>query len=154
MTGINQVMQWHLHITTEAMAARAGLRTCESYLIERCLRWAGHVARMPRSRTPRLTLFAWYEGPRARGAPRQTFRHRLSKLLRKLPDTLSVTGRNALLKHGWVHAAQRRETWDGIVRTYCNIHDEKRPKDDRKTQHLEGRAYAVKFRDDEAASDV
>ena len=50
--------------------------------------------------------------------------------------------------------AQRRETWDGIVRTYCNIHDEKRPKDDRKTQHLEGRAYAVNFRDDEAASDV
>ena len=31
---------------------------------------------------------------------------------------------------------------------------DKRPKDDRKTQHLEGRAYAVKFRDDEAASDV
>ena len=95
-----------------------------------------------------------HEGPRARGAPRQTFRHRLPKLLRKLPDTLSVTGRNALLKHGWVHAAQCRETWDGIVRTYCNIHDEKRPKDDRKTQHLEGRAYAVKFRDDEAASGV
>ena len=32
-----------------------------------------------------------------------------------------------------------------------NIHDEKRPKDERKTQHLEGRAYAVKFRDDEAS---
>ena len=58
------------------------------------------------------------------------------------------------MKHGWVHAAQRRETWDGIVRTYCTIHDEKRPKDDRKTQHLEVRACAVKFRDDEAASDV
>ena len=154
MNGINQVMQGHLHITSEAMAARVGLRTCESYLNERFLRWVGHVARMSRSRTPRLSLFAWYDGPRAGGAPRHTCRHRLSKLLRKLPDALSVAGRISLLKHGWVHAAQRRETWDGIVRTYCNIHDEKRPKDDRKTQHLEGRAYAVKFRDDEAASGV
>ncbi len=88
------------------------------------------------------------------GTPRHTCRHRLSKLLRKLPDALSVAVRISLLKHGWVHAAQSRETWDDIVRTYCNIHDEKRPKDDRKTQHLEGRAYAVKFRDDEAASGV
>ncbi len=154
LTGINRLMQHHRHLTSEDMAKKAGLRSCESYLNERFLRWVGHVARMSRSRTPRLSLFAWYDGPRAEGKPRQTLRHRLTTLLRKLPDKLSVAGRSSLLKHGWVHEAQDREKWVDITRTYCNFEDVKRLKNDRKIQYLEGRAYAVKFRDDEAASGV
>ena len=53
-----------------------------------------------------------------------------------------------------MHAAQDREKWVDITRTYCNCEGVKRLKNDRKIQHLEGRAYAVKFRDDEVASGV
>ena len=152
LTGINRLMQHHRHLTSEDMAKKAGLRSCESYLNERLLSWAGHVARMATSQMPRWTLFAWYDGPRASGKPHFTLRHRLTILLRKLPDKLSVAARSSLLKHGWVHAAQDREKWVDITRTYCNCEGVKRLKNDRKIQHLEGRAYAVKFRDDEAES--
>ena len=101
---------------------------------------------------PRLTLFGWVEGPRASGKPPFTIRHRLTNLLRKLPDKLSVAARSSLLKHGWVRAAKDREKWVDITRTYCNCEGVKRLKNDSKMQHLEGRAYAVKFRDDEAES--
>ena len=40
-----------------------------------------------------------------RGKPPFTIRHRLTNLLRKLPDKLSVAARSSLLKHGWVRAA-------------------------------------------------
>ena len=51
-----------------------------------------------------------------------------------------------------MHAAQNREKWVDITRTYCNCEGVKRLKNDRKIQYLESRAYGVKFRDDEADS--
>ena len=71
-----------------------------------------------------------------------------------MPDTLSVGARRSLLKHGWVHAAQDREAWNVIVGAVCGIDAAPKPKDDRKTQHLEGREYHVQFRDDEPAAAV
>lgn len=153
MTGINSYMQWCQHLTSEAMAARAGLRTCASYLDERCLRWVGHVARMDSERLPRKTLFAWYLTSRAVGRPKQTFRHRLHRLLRRLPDGLSVAARSSLLRFGWLHATRARATWDAIVCAHCGIVAERREKNDPKTQHLEGKAYQVKFRDEEDQGD-
>ena len=149
MLGINKCRQWRDHITSQEMAWRCGLRPCRSYLDERCLRWLGHVSRMSPERLPRKTLFAWYHTKRAKGRPRQTMRHRLHTLIKNLPDALSVAGRRSMLRFGWVHAAKCRAAWDEIVSAYCGIEGERREKDDRKTQHLEGRPYSVKFRDDE-----
>ena len=52
MTGINCRLQRDLRMTTAQVAGRANLRTCESYILERCLKWLGHVARMPDDRLP------------------------------------------------------------------------------------------------------
>jgi len=149
MTGINRRAQMLARITTEDMAARAGLRTCRSYLDERCLVWLGHVARMQPHRLPRLTLFSWFDTPRANGRPKQTLRHRYHELLKRVPDALPMGTRNSLLKHGWVYAAKKRDAWKEIISVVCGISATPKAKDDRKTQHLEGRGYHVKFRGDE-----
>jgi len=57
--------------------------------------------------------------------------------------------RNSLLKHGWVYAAKKRDAWKEIISVVCGISATPKAKDDRKTQHLEGRGYHVKFRGDE-----
>ena len=149
MTGINQRAQMLGRITTEDMASRAGLRTCRSYLDEKCLSWLGHVARMQPHRLPRLALFSWCDTPRARGRPRHTLRHRYHELLKRVPAGLTVGARNSLLKYGWVYAAKKRDAWNEIIGVVCGISATPKTKENRKTQHLEGRGYHVKFRGDE-----
>jgi exonuclease III len=149
MTGINQRAQMLGRITTEDMASRAGLRTCRSYLDEKCLSWLGHVARMQPHRLPRLALFSWYDTPRARGRPRHTLRHRYHELLKRVPAGLTVGARNSLLKHGWVYAAKKRDAWNEIIGVVCGISATPKTKEDRKTQHLEGRGDHGKVRGDE-----
>ena len=66
-----------------------------------------------------------------------------------MPDALPVGTRTSLLKHGWVYAAKKRDAWHEIIGVVCNVTATPKTKDDRKTQHLEGRGYHVKFRGDE-----
>jgi len=94
IAGINRRMQWHDHVTSEAAAARVGLRTIESHLDERLLRWAGHVARLRENRLVRCMLFAWSPrddgGKRAVGAPQTTAAIRLHKLLGEVERSPSL----------------------------------------------------------------
>ena len=46
------------------------------------LRRVGKVARMPPNRLPRQMMCAWMDGTRPKGRPNDTFRRRLSKVLR------------------------------------------------------------------------
>ena len=121
MTGVNRNRQWIERLTSSQLAERLGLRTCESYLDERCLRWVGHVARMPATRLPRLTLFSWHSGKRAKGRPQQTFRHRLRNILLKLPDRLPDVEKRQMLSSGWVASAQDRAGWQSAIDAYCDI---------------------------------
>ena len=105
MSGVSRLQQWKHHTTCSQLAAELGLRSAQSYLDERTLRWAGHVARMEPGRLARKCLFAWADGKRARGRPQQTFRHRLKGLLDKVVDSASVGVRRKLLSEGWVAVA-------------------------------------------------
>ena len=83
--------QWHCHIrnrdlrkrfvTTNTRGATTVLGTVQDMLTERNLRWAGHVARMPQTRLPRVLLSGWVEAPRPHGRPEQTFGHALKRSL-------------------------------------------------------------------------
>ena len=161
MTGVTRLKQRFGRITTSALAARAGLRPCASYLDERCLRWAGHVARMAPTRLPRVALFGWFNGEdngfdivadhrkRAVGAPPMSFGRRLRTLLLDMRKHIEYDLHKRLLDEGWVAVAEDRCTWDVIVRQFCDIEKVPTPKDERLLDHIVGRPYAVTFRDSE-----
>ena len=48
-------------ITTASLEGKLGIRAIQATLDDRCLRWAGHVARMPESRAPRCLLTSWVQ---------------------------------------------------------------------------------------------
>jgi hypothetical protein len=87
---------------------RVGLHSFDGYYNTRLLRWAGHVARMPMTRTPRKLLTAWVKHKRPRGAPRMTFGRTLNKALKaaKIPSTMTAT---------WIRLAQDRNEWKKLT---------------------------------------
>jgi hypothetical protein len=154
MTGINRRFQRDLRMTTAQMAKRAKLRTCESYITERCLKWLGHVARMPGCRLPRQTLFARVRGTRAAGGQQLTTRARLHKLISRIPEVLEEEGQHGLkdeiLSAGWIKAANDRTTWGKIVHAVCDIEGDPVAKVNPKAEYmLEQRPYYVVFDDDD-----
>ena len=102
-------------MTTAQVARRANLRTCESYISERCLKWLGHVARMPDDRLPRQTLFARVRGPRAIGGQQMTTRARLHKLVSSIPAVLEEKGQHDLTFKWAVAVVLRLEKFKNIV---------------------------------------
>ena len=67
--------------TTNTRGVTKPLGSIQDMLTERNLRWAGHVARMPKERLPRALLTGWVESPRPKGRPEQTFAHGLKRSL-------------------------------------------------------------------------
>ena len=53
--------------------------TITTKLMKRCLEWLGHVARMPNSRIPKITLFSWLPQPRPRCGPKRRWRDTVRK---------------------------------------------------------------------------
>ena len=90
-------------ITTKSLLKRLNIHSFDQYYNSRLLRWAGHVARMPMTRTPRMLLTGWVRNPRPVGAPQMT---------------MGRTIRKALISKGiatdfptWRKLAQDRATW-------------------------------------------
>ena len=122
MAGVSRKRQHVQHITSAELAERMGLRTFRSYLEERVLKFAGHVARMRPKRLARRLMFAWHPATRARGRPRQTFRHRLHSLLRRATDCVALATRRRILRDGWAGVAQDRAVWRrDVVEIHCCI---------------------------------
>ena len=122
MTGVSRKMQHVQHISSAELVDRIGLRTFRSYLEERVLKFAGHVARMRPRRLARRLMFAWHPAARARGRPRQTFRHRLHSLLRRATECVALPTRRRILRDGWAEVAQDRAVWRrDVVAVHCCI---------------------------------
>ena len=55
------------HISSKSLQQRTGVFELEHYLASTTLRWAGHVARMPKSRLPKRLMLSWVQEPRVTG---------------------------------------------------------------------------------------
>ena len=69
-------------IRTTCLLARLRILSIDDYYHHRLLCWAGHVARMDMSRTPRKSIKGYVENPRPRGCPYMTWGWTLKKALK------------------------------------------------------------------------
>jgi transcription termination factor 2 len=98
---------WHTrkhHIQAENLLKRLDLQNIQRYLDSKLLRWAGHVARMPKERLPRKFLTSWIgDTPRPLGHPTTSWTTNLvSALTRKEISTNFAE---------WSTLAQNRSDW-------------------------------------------
>ncbi|KAJ4428144.1 hypothetical protein ANN_24158 [Periplaneta americana] len=77
----------------------------------RCLRWAGHVARMGDSRNAYRVLVGRPEGKRPLGRPRRRWEDNIKMDLREV----GYDGRD------WINLAQDRDQWRAFVRAAMNL---------------------------------
>ena len=61
---------------------RTGFFSVGYYLVSRTLLWAGHVARMPKSRLPKRLMLSWVHEPRIAGGQEMTYGRTLERLLK------------------------------------------------------------------------
>ena len=78
------------HISSESLFGRLDIESLDTYYHRRLLRWAGHIARMPLSRAPRMFLTGWVANSRPIGCPQMTWGRTLKKALQRnsLPNRL------------------------------------------------------------------
>ena len=75
-------VRWQDYVTNVEVLERAGLPSIEAMLLQRHLRWAGHVSRMGDTRMPKAVFFGELsKGKRDRGAPRRRYKDQLKKQL-------------------------------------------------------------------------
>ena len=92
------------HATTWSLFRRLNLLDINSYYHNRILRSAGHVARMPMSRTPRQLLTSWVAHSRPPvGCPQVTWG-------RTLENALASRGISKEFKE-WIAIAKDRPKW-------------------------------------------
>ena len=74
---------WH-KVTYSEIRSRAGIPTIESMLLNRQLRWLGHVIRMPHSRLPHCVLYGQLRlGHRSVGGQKKRFRDHIKSILER-----------------------------------------------------------------------
>ena len=82
--GISLPMQRKQRISSANLRNRMGINSIEELIMNRTLRWAGHVARMDwLHRAPRFLLTGWVKNKRQVGRPQMNFAHTLKKWLFK-----------------------------------------------------------------------
>ena len=84
MCRVNRRHTFEQHISNAELRRRLGVHSIDTYITRHQLRWAGHIARMPANRLPRMMLSSWVRAKRPRGAPQLTYGRMLRKSLKKL----------------------------------------------------------------------
>ena len=77
------------------------------YVASRTLLWAGHVARMPKSRLPKRLMLCWVHEPRICGGQEMNFGRSLARHLQHFDLPLTFTE--------WVTLAQDRALWHRLA---------------------------------------
>lgn len=103
MCRVTMAHVWRHRITTEDLLKRLNLCCFDEYYNSRVLRWAGHVARMPMTRVPRMLLTGWVPSSRLVGAPQMTIGRTINKAL--------VSKGISKDFNMWRTLAQDRSTW-------------------------------------------
>jgi len=92
---------------------RTGVFSIEYYLASRTLLWAGHVARMPKSRLPKRLMLSWVHEPRIAGGQEMTNGRSLERHLKYFG--LVDDGGKAITFSEWATLAQDRAGWLKLV---------------------------------------
>jgi len=99
---------WHTreyHIHGKELEERLGLKSLDTYLTQRRLKWAGHVYRMEFNRLPRKLLTSWVDHPRPRGRPRAHYGHGLARDLKTAGLDVAT----------WHQVAANRPLWHKLI---------------------------------------
>ena len=107
MCRVNRRHTWKHRISSAELRKRTGLKTIDTYITQRQLRWAGHVARMDFTRLPRKMMSSWVRNPRPRGCPRFTYGRGLNKALKKA----NIDNSN------WFELASDRVQWGTMLKS-------------------------------------
>ena len=94
-------------ISTAELLKRLGIRSLDYYYNTRLLRWAGHVARMPMTRTPRMLLTSWVRARRPQGAPAMNIGRTINKALTRRSISTDF--------QTWHELAQNRGGWRRLI---------------------------------------
>ena len=70
-------------ISSTDLMNRLNIKSIQSYVTKRQLRWAGHVSRMDFERLPRKMISSWVRSKRPRGAPKMTYGRTLKRSLNR-----------------------------------------------------------------------
>ena len=100
--GVSRYQQWRNHISSEQLAVEFG--TCNGIsglLVQRRLRWLGHVARMEDDRLPKQLLFGELLTVRPRHGPKLRWRDVIVKDVQRM-------GLDAI---NWYEVAQNQPRW-------------------------------------------
>ena len=92
--------QTYIHrISSKSLQQRTGVFE----LASTTLRWAGHVARMPKSRLPKRLMLQWVQEPRVTGGQKITYGRLLEHYLKRFDLPPDYTG--------WAPIEQNRGDW-------------------------------------------
>ena len=106
--GITSAQQRIEHISSVQVASKFGMEeSLDDLIVERRLRWLGHVARMEDHRLPKKVLFGWLPQRRPANGTKMRWRDRVRKYSKKFGTEES----------GWYCLAQGRRDW----RTGCRM---------------------------------
>ena len=94
-------------ITSKSLQQRTGVFDLQHYVASRTLLWAGHVARMPKSRLPKRLMLSWVQEPRLSGGQEMNFGRSLSRHLQHFGLPLTFTE--------WAAIAQDRAKWHQLA---------------------------------------
>jgi hypothetical protein len=94
-------------ITSKGLQQRTGVFDLQHYVASRTLLWAGHVARMPKSRLPKRPVLPWVQEPRLSGGQEMNFGRSLSRHLQHFGLPLAFTE--------WATIAQGRAKWHRLA---------------------------------------
>ena len=144
-------------IRTSTLLKELGLQHAEYYLESRCLRWAGHVARMDMDRLPRMLLTSWCPSSRVRGRPRMSFGHTIKKFIIKLNDKLddpdakawdpTLTGHDARKEQWrWTELASDKNKWQVVIQRTKGWREREKEAAEAKAEAARVRARATRSR--------
>ena len=100
-------------ISSASLQKRTGVFSIEHYLASRTLLWAGHVARMPKSRLPKRLMLSWVHEPRIEGGQEMTYGRSLERHLKYFG--LVDDGGKVISFSEWATLAQDRAGWLKLV---------------------------------------
>lgn len=112
-------IKWWQHVSNAEVLKRADILSMNELLMQRNLRWAGHVARMEEERVPKQILFSQLtSGVRSVGRPKLRYKDTIKRNLKE----------KSIPPDSWYQLAQDREKWKKQIRQSVMVDSDRLPK--------------------------